>query len=210
MALTASPYGLKAVKMLGNRPFQGPGPNSYRIKTNYAGVIPYGAPVRMSTTNDPSSGIGNGYIVNITDGTMNNGTQNDLYVGVFVGCRYLNPLNNNQPQWDQWYPGSVNSTFIEALVVDDPDVIFQIQAHAASFDALAQIGYSYNLNVPGTPYNTGSKDSTISLDTAGGTATTKPWKVVGIDLDPNNANATNFVDVQVKINSGFSIFSRAL
>ena len=208
MANTVSaPYGLRYARTSPNLQSSGGTSNLYRIKQNYSGVIPFGAPVRLSTTNDPSSSFGNGYIVNISSGTMNQTGTLDLYVGVFVGCSYTNPLNN-QPQWSQWYPGSVNATDIQAYVIDDPGAVYMIQADSTSFDALAQTGYSYNLNVPGTPYNSGTGDSTISLDTASGTGTAYPFKVVGLALTPNNTNASGYVDCLVKINGGFQIFSR--
>lgn len=210
MPTTAAPYGLRPTLMSYSRYTSGLPTEQFRIKSGYTGVIPYGAPVMMSQTNVPSSSFGAGYIVNVTGGDLiTTGSTKDYYVGVFVGCTYINPTLSI-PQWDQWYPGSITDTNMTAYVVTDPEAVFQIQADVASFDALAAIGTSFKLTIPGTPYNTGSKDSTISLDTTDGTNAAYPFKVVGMALEPNNTNASGFVDCLVKINSGFSLFTRAL
>lgn len=211
MASTAAPYGLVPVgRLVGGRVLNGNPTNLYRIKSGYTGVIPYGAPVRMSTENDPSASFGPNYIVNVSDADMTSGGgSKDLYVGIFVGCTYTDP-NTLQPQWSQWYPGSLAASDMQAYVIDDPAALFQIQAHSVDFNVYANIGYSFQLNIPGTPYNSSSKDSTISLDTGTSTAVGLPFKVVDIARLPNNTNASGYVDLLVKINSGFSIFERAL
>ena len=210
MASTATPYGFRPLRHEAGMPAGGAMPTEeFRIKANYSGVIPYGAPVRMSLTNDPSSSFGAGYIVNVSGASMIQSSVPDYYVGIFVGCQYTNPTNG-QPQWDQWYPGSVNATDITAYVVTDPGAALQVQASAASFDAYAAVGTSFPIIIPGTPYNAGSKNSTISLDTSGSAASTAPFKVMGIAQTPDNANATGYVDVIVKVQQAFHIYTRAL
>lgn len=178
-------------------------PSTTTLTYTYAG----GAYVSGTATVNTNGG----YLVLPTNSTFN--TASDNYIGIFVGSQYTNS-QNGQPQWDQWYPGSVTTTdnSLTGFVVTDPDAVFQVQANYPQFDALGHIGYSYQMTIPGTPYTTGTKDSTISLDAgvgSDGTATTNPWKVVGISTDSNNQNAVGYVDVLVKINSGFHIFTRA-
>lgn len=202
MATTASPYGLKPLgRLTGNRVNNGAPPNLYQITSNQSGVIAFGAPVTYTT----------GSIQKVTSTTMN--TNSDLYIGIFVGCQYTNPTTL-LPQWSESYPGSVVATDIMAYVVDDPSALFQIQATAVSFDALAVIGTSYKMTIPGTPYNTIGLQSisTISLDGASGTSATYPWKIVGISGAPDNANnlSTQYTDVIVQINAGFHVFGKAL
>ena len=283
MANVASPYGFQPVQMIANRPVGGALPTTtYRIKQNYAGVIPYGSPVVLSTATTYTSGnavtvtysgqtvtltfttavaglyagmpvtvsgvtgatavngtwtlltgsAGTVFTYTVTNGTITgtvggtaavvggagfiqlptNGTFNSLadnYIGIFVGAYYLNPFNNNQPQWDQWYPGSVNAAGMYARVVDDPQAVFKVQAASYNFDALANVGNSYGFTVPATPYNVGSKDSTISLTTGTATSTTSPFKIVQISQDPNDTNATGYVDCYVMANIGAHVLNRA-
>jgi hypothetical protein len=153
-----------------------------------------------------------GFLTLPTNATFNSLADN--YIGVFVGSQYTNS-QNGQPQWDQWYPGGVTTTdnSLTGFVVTDPDSVFQVQAHYVQFDALSNIGYSFEMTIPSPAYTTGTKDSLISLDAgigSDGTSTTNPWKVVGISTDTTNTNAVGYVDVLVKINSGIHIYSRAL
>lgn len=214
MSTVSAPYGLRYAEMGFSRPAGGAsGIEQIRIKSGYTGVIPYGAPVMMSQADVPTGAFGAGYITNVTAGTLiTTGSTKDYYAGVFTGASYNLP-GTSQPAWDQWYPGSITAptgTTMMAYVITDVEAIFKIQALGANFDALANIGLSYKLNIPGTPYNAGSKDSTISLDTAAGTDPAYPFKVVGLALTPDNTNASGYVDVLVKINSGFSLYTRAL
>lgn len=165
---------------------------------------------------------GNGGFLNTaTDGTFN--SLGDHYIGIFVGCHYTNP-SNGQPQWDQYYPGTVNAYDTMGMVITDPNTVFQVQAHYPQFDALSRIGYSYRHFVPSPAYTLGTKDSAISLDAGIGstaTASTAPWKVVGVapygpTYQPNLVggvnlqNATGYVDTLVKVNSGVHVYTIAL
>lgn len=153
-----------------------------------------------------------GFIALPTNGTFN--SLGDHYIGVFVGCYYTNTANNNQPQWDQWYPGAaVTAAF--AHVVTDPEAVFAVQCQYPNFNAQGNLGYSYRLFIPTTPYNSGTKDSTIALDAGDGsnaTSTTDPFKVVGIVPAPASANpnASGYVDVLVKAQVALHTYLRAL
>ena len=298
MATVSTPYGFKPVRMIGNRVVGGALPtNQYRIKQNYANVIPNGSPVvltgattytsgnavtvtysgttvtltftnavsglypgmavtvsgvtgatganitaniltidttsKIFTYSVPSiSGVvggtaavtgGAGYLSTPTDGGFN--SLADKYIGIFVGCQYAN-AQNGQPQWDQWYPGSVNSANMVGYVVDDPDAVFQVQASALNFDAVGALTASYGFTTitagmgtasptvttyaAGTAYNgTLTKDSNVVLDIATGTASTKPFKIVDISQTPDNANASGFVDVYVTAQKAAHFFTKA-
>jgi len=297
MATVSSPYGFKPVRMIGNRVVGGALPtNQYRIKQNYAGVIPYGSPVVLSgsttytsgnactitysgtvitltfasavsglyagmpvtisgTTGTTVTGIsggtygtgitslnatwvlatgaagtvftiilptgagisgtiggtavvigGAGFLQVPTNGSFN--TNGDAYVGIFQGCQYIN-AQNGQPQWDQWYPGNVNSAGMVGYVVDDPDAVFQVQAAVANFDALANVGNSFQFTQPSPLYSTVTKDSTIQLAVGTATATTAPFKVVDVAQTPDNVNGSGFVDVYVVAQAASHQFRKA-
>ena len=151
-----------------------------------------------------------GFLNPPTDGGFNSLADN--YIGVFVGATYTNPTNS-QPQWDQWYPGNLNTpdNSIQGYVVTDPEAIYSVQAHYPNFDALSYIGYSFKHFVPSPAYTTGTKDSVLSLDAgvgSSGTGTAYPWKVVGISQGPDNINASGYVNVLVKANPTLHIFER--
>jgi len=150
---------------------------------------------------------GAGFLALPTNGSFN--SLSDKYVGIFVGAQYTN-AQNGQPQWDQYYPGSVNSAGMIGYVVDDPDAVFQIQANAINFDALGAVGTSFGLNIPATPYSLLTKDSTISLANGTATSSTSPYKVVDIAQAPDNVNAVGYVDVYVVAQQAAHHFRKAL
>lgn len=166
-----------------------------------------------AVTGSPTGTANGGYLNLPTDGGFN--SAGDHYVGIFVGSQYVNP-NNNQPQWDQWYPGSVTAptnTSIYGYVVTDPEVVLQVQAQYAQFDAQSNLGYSYKFYVPATAYNSTNKNSVLALDAGTGSSGTNsayPYKVVGYSTDPNNTNAVGYVDVYVKAQSAVHLYERAL
>ena len=166
---------------------------------------------QAAVTGSPTGTANGGYIQLPTDGGFN--SLGDHYIGIFMGCQYVN-TQNNQPQWDQYYPGSVTSSSpITAYVATDPELVMQVQAQYPNFDALGNLGYSYRMYVPATAYSTFTKDSLLSLDAGVGstaTGTTYPFKVIGISKTPDNANATGYVDVYVKAQSALHLFERAL
>jgi len=197
MATSAAPYGLKPVKLTGNRPFVG-ATNQYRIASADASVLYFGQPVQYT----------GGYLDACSAGNLGTTSTPDEYLGIFVGCSYTDP-NTGQPIWRQSYPGSITASDIVGYVVDDPSVVMQVQANSASFDALAAIGACYALT-SATTGTAATGNSTIALDTDGTPAAgvTLPFKVVGIAGFPDNTNASGYVDVLVMINAGFHIFER--
>lgn len=149
------------------------------------------------------------------------------YIGIFQGCQYTNSANG-QPQWDQWYPGGMDSAGMVAYVVDDPDAVFQVQASQTGFDALANVGYSFGYTTvtagvgtlaptitayagpSGTNYvSIRTKDSNAALDAGNATGTTLPYKVVDVSQAPDNINAQGFVDVYVTAQKATHLFTKA-
>ena len=169
---------------------------------------------------------GAGFIVPVASTFATNGTAQN-YIGIFQGCQYTN-FQNGQPQWDQWYPGSVDSPNMVAYVVDDPSAVFQIQASALNFDALANVGNSFGVTTvtagagtttptltgyagpTGTNYlNLKVKDSNMVLNVGTATSSTAPFKVVDVAQTPDNINGQGFVDVYVMAQRATHIFTKA-
>lgn len=196
MAATAAPYGLKPVALLNGRAYPG-GFGQYRIESGETDVMYSGQPVQYSA----------GYIVNCSAANLGTTSAPDEFVGVFMGCSYTDPTSGN-PVWRNYYPGSVVASDIIAYVADDPDLVFQIQANSASYDAKANVGKCYALSsVTSGAASTGN--SSIALDTDGTPAAgnTLPFKVIGLATLPDNTNASGYVDVLVTVNRSFHILA---
>jgi hypothetical protein len=126
MALTAAPYGLKPVKRSDGMPYAGATSQYLIDPAGEATNLFYGQVVIIGA---------DGYIALSTatgaDITTNNLGGSGLgAIGVFVGCEYVN--SSGQLVQAQYYPtGTSNGDAIKAYVVDDPNVLFQVQADGA-------------------------------------------------------------------------------
>ena len=126
MALTAAPYGLKPVKRADGMPYAGAtsqfliDPAGEATNLFYGQVVILGADGYIALSTATGADIGNN----------NLGGANLGAIGVFVGCEYVN--SSGQLVQAQYYPtGTSNGDAIKAYVVDDPNVLFQVQADGA-------------------------------------------------------------------------------
>ena len=101
----------------------------------------------------------NATTIAIMTGTMD-GSATDL-CGIFMGCRFTDP-NTNQLTFSQHFPASTAADDIMAYVVDDPNVLFTIQADGA-FSNARDI-YGKNAPVVQGTANTTLVISRVSLD----------------------------------------------
>ena len=188
MATTAAPYGLKPVNLIGGQAYAG---STRQIKIASA----YG------------TNIYNGSIVSIvTAGTLEVvttvGSNSSVFpagtVGVFVGCSYTDP-NSSQKTFSQYWPASTSASDAVGYIVDDPDVVFQVQADATM--AQATLGANAPLAAVQST-STGSTttgNSTSALDATVAT-TTQGFRVVGFVNSPDSAVGDTYTDVLVKFN----------
>ena len=199
MATVAAPYGLKPVKHSVNTPYAG-ATNLYRVQSGYATPIYAGAPVILAS----------GYITVPAAANLGAGSP-ERFIGVFMGCSYTDPVTK-QKQWSQHYPGGIAATDIVAYVADDPALTFMIQVNSVNFDALAVVGaancYALTSAASGSAV---TGNSTIALDTDGtpAAASNLPFRIMGVATLPDNANASGYVDVLVRLNGGFHVMTRA-
>ncbi len=107
-----APYGLKPVGLIGGRSYAG-STRKIPIASGYGTGIFYGDVVQYK--ND-------GTLIITT--LQNNTSAVAGVVGVFLGCSYTDP-NTGQKTFRQNYPASTTASDIEAIVVDDPNVIFK-------------------------------------------------------------------------------------
>ena len=104
-------FGMRPVKMMGGSPWTG-GTSRYRIAANYGTAIHTGDMVMQVT--------GGTVEIHADGGTV-------PIVGVFMGCQYTDPSSGEQV-FSAYYPASTNASDIIAFIVDDPNVVFEIQA----------------------------------------------------------------------------------
>lgn len=205
MASVAAPYGLKPVNLIGGLPYAG-STRTYLIDpAGTASSIYNGSPVYVNSS---------GYLAVATatgaDATTNGfptGTANTGIVGVFVGCSYVNA--QGQTIFAQYYPTGTTGV-IQAYVVDDPNVVFQVQ----SAGTVAQTAVGSNVFFSTGAVATGSTttgNSTASV-VAGASAvtTTAAFRVIGFVNAPGSTIGDAYTDILVKINPGYHTYSNAV
>lgn len=164
MANINAPFGFRPVRKLGGGEIT---TNIYSIATNYATAIYDGDPVEMS---------GTGRNVEIAE------ADNSDNIGVFKGCTYKTATG--EIVYSHYWPGvSDGKTEIKAYVIDDPDVIFEIQADSCAESEIGVLG-DWNLGSGSTLTGLSGAYATVS----GVTATTgEPLRVMRLVDRPDNA-----------------------
>ena len=183
MANQDAAFGMRPIGRIGGTPYTG-GQSRYRIAANYGTAIFQGDMVMQVT--------GGGVEIHADGGTV-------PIVGVFNGCRYTDPTTGKET-FSNFYPASTNASDIEAFIIDDPSVIFEIQADAAF--PVADLFGNFDI-VDATAGSTVSGNSRTELDvTTGATTAGLPLKAIDISQDPENSDvATANTNVIVKINN---------
>ena len=182
MANKDAAFGLRPARMMGGAPFSG-GQSRYRIASGYAGVIFQGDLVKQVT--------GGGVERAAASSTV-------PVVGVFNGCQYTDPTTG-ETVFKNYYPGSIAASDIIAFVIDDPNVVFEVQADAAF--PVADLFGNFDVVDNATTGDVKSGRSNMELDvTTGATTTTLPLKAIDISQDPDNDDvATANTNVMVVI-----------
>ena len=188
MAATATPYGLRAVNHLGGTPYAG-STRMYPIASATAINIYYGSVVNV---------LGTGFLTaNLTVGTAAApfvaGT-----VGIFVGCTYTDPGSNQVVFRQNWPTGTVTADAV-AYVVDDPAVIFQVQANGAV--TAAALGSCCSILAQTTATgNLASGNSTTAVNSATISVNQDAFKIVDFVDSPTSTVGDAFTDLLVKFN----------
>lgn len=127
----------------------------------------------------PVSGSTTGYIKQATASTV-------ALAGIFWGCQYLS-VSQGRKVWLPYWPGSDANGDVTAYVLDDPQMVFTVQAGgtAVPFTALNQ---NIQLNV-GTG-NTTTGLSGMYVESPANTATL-PFTIAGFVQDPSGVNGTD-------------------
>ena len=206
MASTASPYGLRPVNQLGGTPYAG-ATRTYLIDpAGTASNIYNGSPVYVNSS---------GYLAVATatgaDATTNGfpvGTANTGIVGVFVGCSYYNA--QGQLIFSQYYPTGVTGV-IQASVVDDPNVVFQVQSAGTVTQAAVGANVFFTTGAVATGSTTTGNSTASVVAGASAVTTTAAFRVVGFpNVQGFSVVGDAFTDVYVKINPGYHTFTNAV
>ena len=184
MANVSEKFGLRPYRKLDGTPLVG-AQNRYTIASGHTTAIFQGDMVIPLTSG------------NIDRHTAGNGT---AILGVFNGCFYTDPTTQ-KPTYKNYYPGGVAASDITAIVVDDPDAVFLVDADSA----FTRAGLYTNYSVTNTTGVTQTGLSKVQLDvSATGTASTFAVQAIDISQDPDNSDTTtDNANILVRINNHF-------
>jgi len=198
------PYGLKPINLIGGQVFAG-ATRQLPIATssvNYNTAIFNGDVVQLA-----SSGT-------VIISTLDTDTSPVAgVVGVFLGCTYTNPVTK-QLTFSQYWPGFASGvTDAKAYIADDPDQLYKVVSVGDTADGTGLVPVPLSQSTLGNNVvlvlNTGSTttgDSRIGIY-ANGVTTSLPMRV--IDMVPDTATSTGFVEVIVKFNFGYHSYYNA-
>lgn len=187
MSSTAYPFGMIPTQQLAAG-YNTQGFNSYNIEDGEATSIFYGDVVEILTT---------GFI------EKDVGTSTLTPIGVFVGCSFVSTGTGYFLNSQSW-PGATTSGITTgagrpmALVVDDPNAVFMIQAD----DTLTQAAIGANAAIVQTAGTSAIGKSRNALSASSvNTTNTLPLRIVGLAELPDNAWGDAFPIVLVKFNN---------
>ena len=172
MANKDAAFGMKPVRMIGGGAYTG-GQSRYRIAANYGTSIFQGDMVAQVT--------GGGIEVHADGGTV-------PIVGVFNGVQYTDPTTKEQV-YSNYYPASTNASDLIAFVIDDPNVVYEIQADAA-FPVADLFGNFDIVYTSSGSTVTGISGAELEV-TTGATGTSLPIKAIDISEDPENSDVAS-------------------
>jgi hypothetical protein len=198
------PYGLKPINLIGGQVFAG-ATRQLPIATslvNYNTAIFNGDVVQLASS---------GTVIVSTLDTESSPVAG--VVGVFLGCTYTNPVTK-QLTFSQYWPGFASGvTDAEAYIADDPDQLYKVVSVGDTADGTGLVPVPLSQSTLGNNVvlvlNTGSTtsgNSRIGIY-ANGVTTSLPMRVV--DMVPDTATSTGFVEVIVKFNFGYHSYYNA-
>jgi hypothetical protein len=184
---TNAPNGFVPVEKLDGSAWTG-ATNPYQIASVYATAIYRGDPVTI-----------------LSDGTLGVGVAGSACVGVFWGVKFTD--STGRVRFENYWPGNpgvLTGSTVEALVIDDPNVVFSVQetdAAGAAGTPLALADRGLNINFLYTAGSAATGNSAVSINNAS-EATTSTLNCKILQLDPTPGNAVGaFANWLVTINN---------
>tara|TARA_R100000995_G_scaffold23027_2_gene9899 strand:- start:278 stop:859 length:582 start_codon:yes stop_codon:yes gene_type:complete len=184
MSSSATPYGARPVGTLSaSGSFTGK-VRHYGIASGYGTAIFYGDFVKL-----------------VAAGTVekDTGTTSLTPVGIFLGVSYTDP-NTSQKTFSQYFPASTAADDISAYVLDDPNVLFEMQADGSA--AVTNIGNNVAVVQTAGSTSIGTSKNAIDISTAATTTATLPVRIVDISPKSDNTSGDSFTDLVAKFNAG--------
>jgi len=184
MSSSATPYGARPVGTLSaSGSFTGK-VRHYGIASGYGTAIFYGDFVKL-----------------VAAGTVekDTGTTTLTPVGIFLGVSYTDP-NTSQKTFSQYFPASTAADDIQAYVLDDPNVLFEMQADGSA--AVTNIGNNVAVVQTAGSTSIGTSKNAIDISTAATTTATLPVRIVDISPKSDNASGDSYTDLVAKFNAG--------
>jgi len=171
---TNAPKGLEPVRMLDGSAWTG-ALNSYQIANTSATALYTGDPVTIGTS-----------------GSLEVGAAGSPIVGVFQGVKWTD--STGRVRFEKFWPGNPGvqtGSTVEALVIDDPNVVFTIQETSATGTAgtplaLADRGLNANFLYTAGTAATGLSAASLNNASEADTATLN-LKILQLDPTPGNA-----------------------
>lgn len=183
MALTASPYGLRPLQLVGGQSFNGGVIREYSLAANNSAGIFNGDVVALTTAGLPVSLTATPVAVKIPT-TSADATAGIM--GVCVGVRYVLPNPIKQQMFSQYLPAnSITGGYSEVFVrvMDDPDALFQIQGNnSVGTFASGTAGSGWRALI--------GKNAALGTFTSGSTTTGNSGMVLDIGANAGNVAAT--------------------
>lgn len=213
MANTASPYGLRPVKLIGSQQYAGAF-REFKLSTNNTAAIFNGDVIQLTSAGNPQALTSTPVAVKIP-ATAADATAG--VVGVCVGVRYVNPATKQQ-MFGQFLPANAITagyTDVYIRVADDPDLIFQVQGSDAfgslTNGAAGAIGKNAALgNFSAGNTATGNSGVDLVIGTNGGSlAATSTLAMRIIDVVPGTENDA-YPELLVKFNVGVHSYNNSL
>jgi hypothetical protein len=175
MANVAAPTGFKPLRRMDGAAWSVSN-TPYRIPDNYGTTIGYGDLVAFTT---------NGVITQAAAGAQ--------FRGVFIGVKYVDSTGAAliKPSWAANTRLITTGSYAEALVVDDPFVVFAAQFTGATVPAVTELGSTYDIAVGTVNSRTGI--SGAGIDSTTSAATLKQFRFLKfldrVDNDTASANS---------------------
>jgi len=175
MANSDAPNGFRPTKSADGEPRNNVY-SRYTIASGYGTSIFSGDPVKSTGTGASNGAVG-----------IQVAAAGDTVRGVFAGVNYIDA--QGRPIFSKYWPASTVATQIEALVYDDPEMIFEVQASTSvAATDLSNKADFVNDGSGSTVYGT----STYELDSSSiGGGGKDGLLIMGLVSTPDNAFGTN-------------------
>jgi hypothetical protein len=198
------PTGFLPVNLLGGRVYSG-ATRTIPIASGYAQNIGFGDLVALDNA---------GTIVRVDTTSGAKAAFASSPIGIFLGCSYTDPSLKYFLNDQNWTSGTVASD-AKAVVVDDPDAVFQITLtnasgvqYTASAATQSNVGNNIGYYQPATLVNAAGNSSVSGNLASANTTSTLPWRIVAVVPESALSDGT-FTQVQVIYNSGLHFYRQA-